>query len=129
MDAVEKAIAAIEAKGREDAVRLAADKAREVTLTADLTFRGDVLKVEVRGIPPFAAVRSYGPLTGTPGWTVLGRKYTFDGLEHTYTKAWDRNGERFGGLPLLKAHEAHTLAAKLNAAADIPSSLQHHEAA
>jgi len=128
MDAVERAIAAIEAKGREDAIRIAADKAREITLTVDLTFRGDVLKVEVRGIPPFAAVRSFGPLTGTPGWTVLGRKYTFDGLEHTYTRAWDRHGERFAGLPLLRAHEASALADKLNAAhAALP--LEHDEAA
>jgi len=84
MDAVERALAAMEAKGREDAVRIAADKAREVTLTLDLSFRGDVLKVEVRGIPPFAAVKSVG-MTGAPGWTVLGRKHSFDNLAHTYS--------------------------------------------
>jgi len=113
MSALEDAIARMQAEDREYRERAAADAAREVTLTADIFFRGDVLKVEVTGIAPFAAVPTLGPLTGTPCWTVTGQPYSKDGGRHTVSKSWDRYGQRFGALTL-KASEAHTLAQKLN---------------
>lgn len=112
--AVDDAIAKIIADGAAQAIQRDADKAREVTVTADLyRNNGAVDRVTATGIAPFEAVKTTGGFSGLPGWTVQGQPYASkNGMRSTYLVGSD---PRYLSVGLLSMGEAAELARDLNA--------------
>ena len=118
---IDQIIAQIAAKGVEQAKLLAADQAKEVTVTVSFADRhGDLLKATVTGIAPFTVERVVGGLTGAEGLGVLGQPYTgLYGRRQTRYTTVTRNGESLFKFPLLNDAEAAELAEVLNLRAKI----------
>ncbi len=109
------ALARIQSDSDAWAAQRRADKASEITVTANL-YRNDgsVDVVTATGIAPFEAVKTVGPMTGLPGWTVMGQRYA-SGLRTTILKGSD---PRYLSVGLLTMGEAAELARDLNLAAE-----------
>lgn len=119
MNALDQALADIEANGLRSADLHAADKAREVTI--EVMFKPDAKRpfstgpfaVMVTGIAPFLPAKTVGPLTGTSGWTVLGQGYAGrSGMRRTIIKPVDAS-EHVG---LMNNREAMDLCAAIEQA-------------
>lgn len=113
--AMTAALARIQSDSDAWAIQRGADKTREVTVTANL-YRNDgsIDAVTATGIAPFEAAPTVGPISGLPGWTVVGQRYA-NGLRSTILKGSD---PRYLSVGLLSMGEAAELARDLNAAVE-----------